>query len=381
MNIAKILLAIFLFHHADTTVQNRKVKSIDWEKAGVLPETNGQPLGFAGMVAGVSNDVFIVGGGANFPNGMPWMGGKKKYYNELYVYQKNSNDSLVLFRSYQLPYPIGYAATISTPKGIIVAGGENADGMSNKVLLLQWDTSTNEIITQNLPELPYPLSGAGIAAHNGMVYVAGGNMEDKTSSHLFQLDLNDPDAAWEEMPSLPQPTSHGVFVYVANDGSGALYLVGGRKINSGAPSTLYDDVYAFDLKSGKWDKKKPLPYALSAGTGAAIGGNIILFGGDAGATFHRTEELIFAIAKEKDEQRKKQLTAEKIKVQSGHPGFCGSELVYNVQRNRWNEVGCIPFDVPVTTVAVPWNGEVIIAGGEIRAGVRTPQILSAKINY
>lgn len=370
------LTILFLFIN-NAEAQKHILKSIEWKKKGVLPATNGHLLGFAGVVAGVSNDVFIVGGGANFPDSMPWLGGKKKYYDDLYVYKKNTQDSLVLFRSLKLPFPLGYAACVSTKNGIVVAGGENAEGIRGSVLLLQWDTATQEIITKYLPSLPYPVTGAGIAESNGIIYLAGGDMQQATSNHLWRLDLNNTDAEWKEMPSLPQPTSHAVFVVDAT--ANALYLVGGRRKNEGKPSTLYNDVFAFDLQSMQWKKKRSLPYALSAGTGAVVGNNIVLFGGDTGETFHKTEEIILAIAHEKNDEKKRALMLEKIKLQSGHPGFCGKEWAYDVNKNQWKVVGCIPFDVPVTTVAVPWSGEVIIAGGEIRAGVRTTQFISAKM--
>lgn len=378
MKFISTAIAILLLSHTKSlNAQDHNVKAIEWKKIGVLPPSNGHLLGFAGPVAGVSNGVFIVGGGANFPDSMPWLGGKKKYYEGLFVYQKSKNDSLVLFRSFRLPFPLGYAACVSTKKGIVVAGGENSEGITNQVLLIEWDSATREIITKYLPHLPYRVSSAGATVCNGILYIAGGDMGAETSDHFLSLDLNSTDAEWKELPPLPNPTSHSVFVCMEDNK--ALYLIGGRKKNMGKPSTLYKDVYAYDVKRGNWEKKRPLPYALSAGTGASVEGNIVLFGGDAGETFHKTEKLILAIEREQDENKKRQLMMEKIKLQSGHPGFCGSELVYGVHENKWKQIGCIPFDAPVTTTAVSSNGEVIIAGGEIRAGVRTPHILSAKI--
>ncbi|MDA7694707.1 hypothetical protein N8817_07980, partial [Flavobacteriaceae bacterium] len=44
------------------------------------------PLGYAGMMGGAIQDLLIAAGGANFPNGLPWEGGKKEYYNTLYLF-------------------------------------------------------------------------------------------------------------------------------------------------------------------------------------------------------------------------------------------------------------------------------------------------------
>jgi N-acetylneuraminic acid mutarotase len=127
-------------------------------------------------------------------------------------------------------------------------------------------------------------------------------------------------------------------------------------------------------------EEEPLPYALSAGTGVAAGSHfILLFGGDTGETFHKTEALIAAIGKEASDEKKDQLNKEKIAVQSAHPGFCRQVLLYDTKKNRWTPLDCIPFAAPVTTTAVQWEGGVYLPGGEIKAGVRTPQILFADL--
>lgn len=376
------LLLFFLFLTADVSAQKSKVKSIEWDIAGVLPSTNEKALGFAGAVVGVSNDALIVGGGSNFPDSMPWLGGKKKYYDDLYVFKNDRNDSLVLFKSFKLPFSLAYSANISTGNGIVVAGGENDNGISNKVLLIQWNEVTGNTTIKNLPDLPVAVTNASVIVHDDKVYLAGGEMTNDVSSHFFSLDLKDANAGWKSLPSLPKPISHSVMVVQSKGKYNCIYIIGGRRKNANTPSDLYSSTFEFDLKANAWIEKKSLPNALSAGTGVAVGTNsILLFGGDNGATFHKIEELIFAISNEKSEEKKKQLTAEKIKLQSTHPGFCKTVLLYETKKDEWRPVSCIPYDSPVTTTAVKWNDEIIIPGGEVRAGVRTTQILSAKIIF
>lgn len=153
MNRTTIALLLFLlFFTADVSAQKSKVKSIKWNIAGVLPSR--KALGLAGPVAGVNNDVLIIGGGSNFPDSMPWLGGKKKYYDDLYVFKKDRNDSLIFFKSFKLPFSLAYPANVSTNNGIVVAGGENENGISKKVLLIQWNVATQIITIKNLPDLP-----------------------------------------------------------------------------------------------------------------------------------------------------------------------------------------------------------------------------------
>jgi cyclically-permuted mutarotase family protein len=381
MNYVTVSALLFLlFFTADISAQKSKVRSIQWDIAGVLPSTNGKSLGFAGPVVGVINNMLIVGGGANFPDSMPWLGGKKKYYDDLYVFKKNDRDSLVIFKSFKLPFSLAYSANVSTNNGIVVAGGENENGISNKVLLIQWNETMGNITVKNLPDLPFAITNASAAVHDHKIYLAGGEMTNEVSDHFLSIDLNNVNAGWGRLSSLPKPISHTVMVVQSNEKNECVYLIGGRKKNVNSPSDLYSSAFQFDLKTNEWKEKRSLPYTSSAGTGVAVGTHsILLFGGDNGATFHKTEELIFAINKEKDETRRKELDAEKIKLQSTHPGFCKQVLLYDTRKDEWKAAGCISYDSPVTTTAVKWNNKIIIPGGEIKAGVRTPQILSAKI--
>ena len=168
MNCTTISLLFFTFFITDASAQKSKV-TIDWNIAGVLPTTNGKQLGFAGPVAGVGNNVLIVGGGSNFPDSMPWLGGKKKYYNDLYVFKKDNKDSLILFKSFKLPFPLAYSANCSSSRGIIVAGGENENGISNKVLLIQWIEARQNIRIKNLPDLPFEVTNASVVVRNEKV--------------------------------------------------------------------------------------------------------------------------------------------------------------------------------------------------------------------
>src|SRR5437868_12272625 len=93
------------------TLAQKNAIIIQWKIGGKLPAANRQDnlLGLAGVIAGVDHGVLIVGGGSNFPENMPWLGGKKKYYEDVYVFKKNNKDSLENYSSFKLPFSIAYA--------------------------------------------------------------------------------------------------------------------------------------------------------------------------------------------------------------------------------------------------------------------------------
>jgi len=352
--------------------------SFHWKEAGELPRnTDGTPsAGLAGPVTGITDNVLIVGGGSNFAGGAPWQGGIKKYHRDIFVFKKE-NESLVLIRrNLKLPYNVAYSANCSTPKGIVIAGGENAKGAIASVLLLDWDKAAQNMTIEELPALPQPLSAGAIAADGDKIYFAGGQNARTVSDELYMLDLNDTSKGWQSLAQLPKPVAYSV-LYIQSDGKEkCLYLVGGRKMNIDSTSDLYSDVYQFDLTGRKWMQKTSLPYALSAHTGVVSGENeLLVFSGDKGATFHKTEELLMQIPKAKNPEQKHLLIAEKNKLQESHPGFSHDVLAYNTVKDTWQKVDSIPLVCPVTTTALKWDDDIVIPCGEIRAGVRSASIL------
>ncbi|RXK57749.1 galactose oxidase [Lacibacter luteus] len=366
-------LSLLMFFTTAIQAQKKQELKLQWSIAAELPvTTNGQTaLGFAGMVAAVHNNKLIIAGGANFPDAMPWNGGKKKYYDDVYVYAKKGS-RFVLQQQTKLTEAIAYAASGSTTKGIVVAGGENEHGLSKKVYLLTINNTT--VATTSLPDLPFAVTNASLTVVDSKIYLGGGETATETSNQFIVLDLNNIASGWQQLPQLSKPTSHAVLLAINNE----IYLAGGRKKNSNGISDLYSSVYTFNTLTNQWTEKAALPYALSAGSGVVYQNKILLFGGDKGATFHRTEELIAAINNSKDENEKQRLTEEKAKLQTNHPGFSKEILAYDIIADSWQMIGNIPYDTPVTTTAVKWNDCFILPSGEIKAGIRSSFILSVK---
>jgi N-acetylneuraminic acid mutarotase len=257
---------------------------------------------------------------------------------------------------------------------VVCIGGENENGLSKSVFIINYNEKNQSTSIVELADLPYPIANAAATLVANIVYLAGGETASGTSNSFMSLDLSNKSNTWKILPSLPQPTSHTVLLSKGK----RIFLAGGRSKDERGISDIYNTLYEYDTK---WKLKCALPYALSAGTGLVINPNsLVLFGGDKGETFHKVELLLAAIKDEKDASKKQELIEEKTRTQSSHPGFSKEVLVYNINTNKWGTINSIPFDVPVTTLALQYQNEIIIPSGEIRAGVRTPNILMGKIN-
>lgn len=348
-----------------------------WKVAATLPPaSNGKPhIGVAGPAAGLHNEVMLVAGGANFPDGLPWLGGKKSYQKQVFVFAQQADKSLKLIKTAQLAQPLAYPAACSTPNGLLVAGGEGDEGIRKEVLLLQWEPGAKKVNTESLPPLPVGITNGMATSVGQKVFVAGGETKEGVSGAVYMLDFSDIPSGWKQVATLPIAVSHGVLLAGQQGGETQLTLVGGRARQPNGISILYSDVQVLQLHSLQWEQKSPMPSAMAAGTGVMLkNGDIILFGGDTGETFSQAEKLIAAIAVETDEATREKLNKEKIALQTNHPGFNRTVLFYHNQDGHWSQDNTLPFATPVTTCAVAWNGWAYLVSGEIKAGVRTPFI-------
>ena len=371
-----------MLNNMPAVAQSKKVISIEWKTIAELPPFRDQSksIGVAGPIVGVINDKLIVAGGANFPDKMPWQGGKKIYYNNISIFNKEKEQVFQEKIQNSLTSNIAYAANCITPLGVVYAGGENELGLSDKVYLLQWDEASNSMRQTKLPDLPVETTNGSLVCIDNTIYFLGGETLTNTTNQFYSLNLIKINQGWMTLPVLPKPLSNMVVVAQYLNGQKQIYLMGGRAKQKNGISDFSSDVYSFDIHLKIWDKKKSLPYPLSAGTGAVFSEKyILLFGGDQGERFNKVEQTISNINLEKEQFKKENLISIKNKLLESHPGFSNEILLYNTQKNIWLSNGFIPFNASVTTNLVQWADKIIIPSGEIKAGVRTPRIISAKI--
>lgn len=117
-----------------------------WQSLHSLPAPTGHAVqeGVAGAFAGESNGTLIVAGGANFhgakgafENGKMFAhnGFSKAFNPEMYVLQDG-----LWSQASNLPEGLAYGASFTTPKGVLIVGGEDNKRKARKsVYLLNWN--------------------------------------------------------------------------------------------------------------------------------------------------------------------------------------------------------------------------------------------------
>ena len=370
--------------------QEQKANKITWSELTRLPAPDKKQtqLGVAGAFTGISNGVLLIAGGANFPHGMPWQGGKKTYRNDIYALKKQgSKYNWITTKRSEFHQKIAYGSSATTAMGIVCAGGETPSGISKGVFLVNWDASKNDVIFKSLPDLPVPVANAGMTSIGNTVYLAGGETSTGVSNGFFMLDLSSADAGWQVLPALPVAVSHAVVVSQNNGKHTNIYVLGGRSSTTSGISDLHSTVFCFDPLIKTWKKVRDIGdgktvTTLSAGTGIANGASyILLFGGDKGNVFNQIETYNARIAKAETEEEKQKLQSEKVSLLTSHQGFSKDVYLYNTVTDAWAKIGALPGFSQVTTTAVKWDNEIFIPSGEIKPGTRTPVITKGTIQH
>lgn len=318
----------------------------DWRSLPALPDAEG----FAGVFAGVSDGALLVAGGANFPEAPPWRGGTKTWYDTVFALTEPEGEWQRLGR---LPRPNGYGVSVTTPEGVICAGGGDATGHFREVFRLR--KLGDRLQIDPLPPLPKACALMAGAVLDGLLYLAGGiEQPDSTTALavLWSLDLANPASGWREREPCPGPAR--ILATLGAHG-GALYLFSGAALKPGADDKAerewLQDAWQFRPEQG-WRRLANPPRVAVAAPGPApvVDGRLWLIGGDDGAN----------VAFEPKDQ---------------HPGFPRDVLAYDPRTDTWAQAGEVPFSL-VTTALVEWRGRLVIPGGEARPGKRSPQVWS-----
>ena len=356
-------------------------------------------IGVAGPIVGVDQDRLIVAGGANFasPENPRLWELPKIYHDRVWVMEvdRGGDSPTYSWRATKTPLrlseKIGYASVVSTKHGILVLGGEDANGLTARAYLLKVRERQTGLglevieLDQQIPDLPAACKGGGAALIGDYVYLVAGEMLDEAgvangSRALWRLNLknlsldsdtnvNQQNELWEPLPEWPSEGPPRMFPLVSSQHDGfkeRLLIFSGRyfpkgKDHADAGNLVFlTDAWSFDptglsgeSKTDLWKKIANCPVPMTAGTAVAYGPAHVIVPG------YATGEIL-----------KEQLKSGTPMKDFDHPGFPKLAYAYHTITDSWTEFGAMPAN-QVTTPAVRWGKDLFLISGEIRPRVRT----------
>lgn len=364
-----------------------------WDRMPDLPDTEGFAGAFAGVAKEGDKEYLVVAGGANFPHGRPWEKEKnpeKVYYDTIYSVELTAQKFVWKKSKAKLPLKLGYGVSVSLPEqgSALFIGGKSSQAFDT---VLEIAVKDGEVVVTERPKLPIPLTeGAGglvgdkVILVGGVTNKSGGGFE--TVKKVFSLDTTVDVKEWKWDDSLPWPESARGRSYPVSGVRGQkLYLFGGRDYAESAEPApervhqekldLLADCYVLNLggESPSWKRIQDQPQGMSAAPSVAlpVGVSHFLMIGGVSAEYWR-----------KQFEDRPELNG----AGDAHPGFDRTIWAYDTITDTWTtsgelpvEVGGVATSVPVTTSVVAWRDKFIVPTGEIKPGIRSPQVLVAQI--
>ncbi|MGH2624244.1 MAG: sodium:solute symporter family transporter, partial [Sphingobacterium sp.] len=242
-------------------------------------------------------------------------------------------------------------------EGFFILGGTDGQQVSNRVMFMKWDAVSSKIeLDSSFAKLPIGLSSLSAAVIGDNLYVAGGqNINGEPQVFFFTLKIQRNAAAkepkWERLPTWPGVGRFGAVLSAQSNGEyDCLNLFGGK----GAGGYL-NDSYAYDPKRGNWRTIQEMPRPSLFSPYVVMGQtHIVLFSGSDG---HDTDRAITL----KDNYH-----------------MVKDVMAYHTITNTWIKLGEIPTGV-AGAHALRWKDQLLLVGGELRPGIRSPEIQLATI--
>ena len=361
--ISFVLIALFT---AYTMAQNSN--SIQ-RLVGFPTEEQGFDKGVSACYCGVINGYLYIAGGCNFPDKPVAEGGKKRFYKAIYAAKLNAEGNRLEWKTVgQMPQPAAYGVSVTYENSLILVGGNNETGGITTAIRLR-PTATG-MQQEALPSLPHALDNMAGAVVGHILYVVGGNCEGVATQKVWSLDLkNTAKEGWKEEPSIPgiarvQP--------IAAASAGDLLGVWGGfapKTDSKAAQLAMTGA-SYNAGCGTWT-------ALPVPTDA-LGEEVFTGGATAIATPQKGVVVVGGVNKDVFLAAINKLPEGYLLHEPEWYRFNNRVLCY--RDGTWTQLLQHPSVARAGCALAYWDGWVYVVGGELKPGIRTPEIVRFRVD-
>ena len=361
--ISLVLIALFT---AYTMAQNSN--SIQ-RLVGFPTEEQGFDKGVSACYCGVINGYLYIAGGCNFPDKPVAEGGKKRFYKAIYAAKLNAEGDRLEWKTVgQMPQPAAYGVSVTYENSLILVGGNNETGGLTTAIRLR-PTATG-MQQETLPSLPHALDNMAGAVVGHILYVVGGNCEGVATQKVWSLDLkNTAKEGWKEEPSIPgigrvQPIAAAL-------AGGLLGVWGGfaPKTDSKAAQLAMNGA-SYNAGCGTWT-------ALPVPTDA-LGEEVFTGGATAIATPQKGVVVVGGVNKDVFLAAINKLPEGYLLHEPEWYRFNNRVLCY--RDGAWTQLLQHPSVARAGCALAYWDGWVYVVGGELKPGIRTPEIVRFRVD-
>lgn len=321
----------------------------------------GYEQGVSALYGAAYDNTLYIAAGCNFPCLPAADGGSKRYYKG--IYKSPIAEPFEWEKAGELPAASAYGVTVQKDNKWYIVGGLNEEKALNSTYRIT--IKKENLAIDTLAPLPCTVdNAAGCITLDNILYIAGGNADGKASARVFALDLNVDTAKWEELPPMPAPRVQPVCV--ANGKN--ICIWGGFCSGDPANAKVYTDGV---MLSRDTNSRQTLgathtdgdTITLSGGCAINIGdGNIYATGGVNKEIFLDAISGSYKLIDRK----------EYMKQPAEWYRFNNKLLKYN--SSGWELIESEKDFARAGALLLNYEEKLIYIGGELKPGIRTPDI-------
>lgn len=321
--------------------------------------------GVSAPFAGFIGDWMVVGGGCNFPEIPAAEGGRKVYYKDIYAC-RHGEDSLQWVKVGDFPVEVAYGASVEMADGLICMGGMSGSSSLNSVYRLSLDAEGKDFRISELPALPETIDNAAGTKVGTTLYITGGN-QGNGGNALYAFNL-ETDSVWKKLADYPGPKR--IQPVLLGTEEGTLFLMGGFEVNADTKqAVISSDYLIYNIAADGWGESQAVPAmkdgsqrALVGCSGTNTGKELVVAGG-----------VNYGIFKAAVEGR---APSDYMKRPSDWYQFSKDLLVYDLQEREWKVQSDVDGFNKAGGSLLYRNGNLYMVCGEIKPGIRTPEIVT-----
>lgn len=370
--------------------KNVREMNIEWSKLSIKGLDGDLAKGVSASYAALIDGKVIVAGGANFPGKLGFEGGTKALYDEIMIYDSDSESWSVIGK---LPDKSAYGVSLSISDNVAIWLGGNSDTSS---LSTTYKVSLDDEIVSVEPfvNLPVAIDNFAGCTINNKLFVGGGVADGKPSKSFYMLNVES-DKEWVQLPDIPGlPRVQPVMSAIKIDGKEYVYLLGGffggDKDNT---PTMATDVLCYDVEIKEWtrvgeqiDAETNNPFSLGGATAMTLDDRyIVCFGGvnydiflDAISTQYSIGNDITLSVEEKG-TKNLEFSKHYMTQPVEYYNFNKECRIFDTQTGTWTTIDITPNAARAGATIVYNDNEFYLVQGELKPGVRSPETMKGKI--
>lgn len=348
---------------------SEKINVFNWECIGSLPAQLGfeENIGTAGMLSGVINGKLVVAGGANFPYESALNRGEKIIHRDIYLFDEE-NGRLRIIDQRQFDYPIAYGASCVVDDILYFIVNNPSHKYESDIIAVKEEDSKLSISV--VGSIPMKIENIVMESIGGKLYFGVGSISGEHSNRFYSYDIELGNIS--ELESFPgYPRSQCVSSLLLND-DGEEHIV----VFGGGSNEAYLDGFSYDVSTNTWNTLSDILIegegvsVLGAGYTRVSDSELLIVGG-----FNKQlwKEACYNLSNLKGDEHTRYRN-NYFSMDPEEYGWNKKILVYNFKDDTWRSLGEIQFNPPCGNSLLINNNRIYSIMGEIKPGIRTPDI-------